>query len=169
MEKHTIKSAMKGLKKEKIKTRSKTPDKKWYKKENVSDSDSEDEERSKELEKKALEGINYRKRMMDQEPRKTEKTSYKEKKFDNEGYEKKISNERRKSEKPPPKKGIPKRPDQWQGYKVSAHRQARYGFWKKYEIEPSVPETLRRKIEAGRKWVKEWWYTPSHMFIVIPL
>jgi hypothetical protein len=150
IEKRTIKSAMEGLIKEKDK-RSKTPDKKWYKREKVSDSDSEDEERSKELEKKAMEGVQYRKKMLGREPKRAKETPYKEKKFDNEGYEKKVSNERRKMEKPLQRKGIPKRPNQWQGYKMNAHRLAGYGFLRKYEVEPSVPEDLKRKMEAGKK------------------
>jgi hypothetical protein len=133
IERHTIRSAMEGLKKEKAK-RSKTSDKKWYRKEEVSNSDSEDDERAKELEKNAMEGIQYRKGMLNRDPKKMKEEPYKAKKFDNEGYEKKISNERRKSEEPPQKKGIPKRTNQWQGYKMNAPRLAGYGFWKNMKL-----------------------------------
>jgi hypothetical protein len=65
----------------------------------------------------------------------------------------------------PNEKGLPKRPNVWENKKFKAQRNAANGVWKKYRVEPTTPDLLKRRIEAGKKWQKEWWYVPSHIFI----
>jgi hypothetical protein len=112
------------------------------------------------MERKAMEGVMDRtNETYEQEKEITRPRGGKrnKKEFDREGYEKKVLEVRKGSVKPVQRKEIPKRPTPWLSYKANAHKNATLGFWKKYEFEHTVPDILQKKMDLGRKWIKEWW------------
>jgi hypothetical protein len=80
-----------------------------------------------------------------------------EKMFNREEYEAKLKRK-------PRDKSLPKKPDVWESNKAAAKRRAKFGTWKKMKVEPTTPDQLKRQMEKGKIFRKEWWYSPSHIF-----
>jgi hypothetical protein len=84
-------------------------------------------------------------------------------KFNKEKYEKMLETRNSKD------KSLPKKPDEWENDRAAASRRAKFGAWRRYKIEPTTPDVLKRQMEAGKLFQKEWWYAPSHIFLDYPV
>jgi hypothetical protein len=74
-----------------------------------------------------------------------------------------------KTRNPKKDKSLPKKPDEWENDRATASRRAKFGAWKRYKIEPTTLDLLKRQMEAEKVFQKEWWYAPSHIFLDYPV
>jgi hypothetical protein len=114
-------------------------------------SDSDDTERAKE----ELDHWHKNRKINNKE--KDYRKRREEKMFSREEYEAKLKRN-------PRDKSLPKKPDIWENNKAAAKKRSKFGAWKKMKVEPTTPDILKRQMEKGKIFRKEWWYSPSHIF-----
>jgi hypothetical protein len=158
--------------------RSKPPDKQWWNHQDSSEEEKpmkRSEYQSKfEISSESEDDVELSQRVMDnwyknrksKGPQKTTRKSMVSD-FDEEKQEvRKINNRHKRSRpkksnkekyedflegrNPVQNKGLQKRPDVWENKRVKAKKNAEMGVWKRYKVEPTTPNLLKRQIEAGR-------------------